>query len=73
MLVSLFEFQPPFKIEEFFAPSTAIDRKVSFIITLTQMVKAKDAQLSRRSSGKSKPKSVTFRGEDSVAMPKAAR
>ena len=43
MLASLFEFAPPFKIEEFFAPGTAIDRKVSFIITLIQMVKAKDA------------------------------
>ena len=43
MLTSLFEFAPPFKIEEFFAPGTAIDRKVSFIITLIQMVKAKDA------------------------------
>ena len=43
MLANLFEFQPAFKIEEFFAPSQAIDRKVSFVITLTQMVKAKDA------------------------------
>ena len=70
MLASLFEFQPQFKIEEFFAPSTAIDRKVSFIITLTQMVKAKDAQLNKRGGGKAKPKSVTFRQDDSVALPK---
>ena len=43
MLASLFDLHPPFKIEEFFAPSTAIDRKVNFIITLIQTVKAKDA------------------------------
>lgn len=30
----LFDLTPPFKIEEFFAPNTAIDRKVSFMLQL---------------------------------------
>jgi len=34
MLSRLFELTPPFKIEEFFAPNTAIDRKVSFMLQL---------------------------------------
>ena len=32
MLTNLFDYSPNFKIEEFFAPGVAIDRKVSFII-----------------------------------------
>ena len=34
VLGRLFEVVPPFKIEEFFAPNTAIDRKVSFMLQL---------------------------------------
>ena len=34
VLNRLFELVPPFKIEEFFAPNTAIDRKVSFMLQL---------------------------------------
>jgi len=32
VLNKLFDLNPPFKIEEFFAPNTAIDRKVSFML-----------------------------------------
>ena len=34
VLSRLFDLVPPFKIEEFFAPNTAIDRKVSFMLQL---------------------------------------
>lgn len=34
VLSKLFDMTPPFKIEEFFAPNTAIDRKVSFMLQL---------------------------------------
>ena len=71
MLTNVFDYTPPFKIEDFFQPGSAIDRKVSFVIALIQMVKTKDAQLSKRQAGKNKTKSVTFRQEDSVAFPKS--
>lgn len=43
MLVNVFDYTPPFKIEDFFQPGSAIDRKISFVIALIQMVKTKDA------------------------------
>ena len=43
MLTNVFDYTPPFKIEDFFQPGSAIDRKVSFVIALIQMVKTKDA------------------------------
>ena len=45
MLAKIFELTPPFKIEEFFVPNTAIDRKVSFMLQLIATIKAKEAQL----------------------------
>lgn len=68
MLSKLFEYSPPFKLEDFFAPNVAVDRKVSFVLTLITMVKSRHAQLGR-SNSKSKPKMVTFRKDDSVALP----
>ena len=41
MLAKLFNLVPPFKIEEFFAPNTAIDRKVSFLLQLIQTIRGK--------------------------------
>jgi len=32
VLDRIFDLKPPFKIEEFFAPNTAIDRKLSFML-----------------------------------------
>ena len=32
VLAKIFDLHPPFKIEEFFAPNTAIDRKVTFML-----------------------------------------
>lgn len=32
VLSRIFELNPPFKIEEFFAPNTAVDRKLSFML-----------------------------------------
>ena len=32
VLAKIFDLHPPFKIEEFFAPNTAVDRKVTFMI-----------------------------------------
>ena len=32
MLSKLFNLVPPFKIEEFFAPNTAVERKVNFLL-----------------------------------------
>ena len=34
VLGKIFDLHPPFKIEEFFAPNTAVDRKVSFMLQL---------------------------------------
>ena len=34
MLSKLFNLVPPFKIEEFFAPNTAVERKVNFLLQL---------------------------------------
>lgn len=42
MLAKVFQMTPPFKIEEFFSPNTAIDRKLTFILNLIAEVKAKD-------------------------------
>ena len=39
VLERLFNLQPPFKIEEFFAPNTAVDRKASFMLQLIQTVR----------------------------------
>jgi hypothetical protein len=71
VLSKLFDLTPPFKIEEFFAPNTAIDRKVSFMLQLVQTIRAKDAALGKRNSTAAaaasaqaklgKIKSVTFR------------
>ena len=43
VLAKLFELNPPFKIEEFFAPNTAVDRKASFMLQLIHIVKNKEA------------------------------
>ena len=43
MLHKLFDLTPVFKIEEFFAPNTAIDRKVNFMLQLIATIKAKEA------------------------------
>ena len=43
VLAKIFDFQPPFKIEEFFAPNTAVDRKLTFMLQLIQIIKTKDA------------------------------
>ena len=42
VLGRLFDLIPPFKIEEFFAPNTAIDRKVTFMLQLIQTIKNKE-------------------------------
>lgn len=42
VLGRLFDLTPPFKIEEFFAPNTAIDRKVTFMLQLIQTIKNKE-------------------------------
>lgn len=39
VLGRLFDLTPPFKIEEFFAPNTAVDRKVTFMLQLIQTVR----------------------------------
>ena len=81
MLQKLFGFEPPFKLEEFLAPSTAIERKVSFLLNLIKKIKEKDEDLreialsggkksaaAQPNIAKSKQKQVHFRpGEDSVA------
>jgi len=41
MLSKLFDYHPQFKFDEFFAPSQAVDRKVTFILHLIQLVKQK--------------------------------
>ena len=78
VLAKIFDLNPPFKIEEFFAPNTAVDRKVTFMLQLVETIKAKDLQLSKRGSApgsatgtekSGKAKVVTFRQEDSIAMP----
>ena len=68
VLAKSFDLTPPFKIEEFFAPNTAVDRKVSFMLHLIQTVRTKEAALTKRQSTASatqpktsKTKSVTFR------------
>ena len=71
MLSKLFNLVPPFKIEEFFAPNTAVERKVNFLLQLIQTIKTKNIELGKReyesNSGSSvkkpagKTKSVTFR------------
>ena len=77
VLARLFDLTPSFKIEEFFAPNTAVERKVSFMLMLIQTIKNKEQQLtggmiskSRQSAtpqskpmnpGGGKTKSVTFR------------
>ena len=42
VLSKAFDLNPPFKIEEFFAPNTAVDRKVSFMLQLINTIKSKD-------------------------------
>ena len=44
MLAKLFNYVVPFKLEEFLASSTAIDRKINFLIKLIKIVKAKDQE-----------------------------
>ena len=41
MLQALFSYSPPFRFEEFFAPGHAINRKVTFVLTLINLVKQK--------------------------------
>ena len=36
VLGKLFDLTPPFKIEEFFSPNAAVERKISFILQLIQ-------------------------------------
>ena len=43
VLAKVFNLHAPFKIEEFFAPNTAVDRKVSFMLQLINTVKGKEA------------------------------
>ena len=45
MLAKLFNLVPPFKLEEFLAPSTAIERKVTFLLNLIKLIKLKDEEL----------------------------
>lgn len=45
VLARIFELNPPFKIEEFFAPNTAIERKLCFMLALIEKVKAKELQI----------------------------
>jgi hypothetical protein len=68
MLQALFSFTPPFKFDEFFAPGHAVNRKITFVITLINLIKQKQASIQTRRAN-SKTKQVTFRQEDSVAMP----
>lgn len=70
MLQSLFSYSPPFKFDEFFAPGHAVNRKLTFVLTLINLIKQKQASLHARRAS-SKTKQVTFRQEDSVAMPSA--
>jgi len=42
VLAKIFDLSAPFKIEEFFAPNTAVDRKVTFMLQLIETVKNKD-------------------------------
>ena len=42
VLSRLFDLNPSFKIEEFFAPNTAVERKVSFMLMLIQTIKNKE-------------------------------
>ena len=42
MLSKLFHYEPQFKLEEFLAPSTAIERKVIFLIDLIKMIRLKE-------------------------------
>ena len=46
MLANLFDYTPNFTIEDFFTPNVAIDRKVSFLLTLIAIMKAKNADIS---------------------------
>ena len=76
VLGKLFDLTPPFKIEEFFSPNAAVERKISFILQLIQTIKNKEQQLnaSKRTGTVAtkvpgKTKSVTFRKDDSVALP----
>lgn len=48
VLSKVFDLQPPFKIEEFFAPNTAVDRKVTFMLQLITTIKSRDQKLAKR-------------------------
>ena len=45
MLHQIFSYSPPFKFEEFFAPGHAVNRKITFLLTLIGLIKQKQAQL----------------------------
>jgi hypothetical protein len=45
MLQNLFNYTPPFKFDEFFAPGHAVDRKLTFVLTLINMIRQKQASL----------------------------
>jgi hypothetical protein len=71
MLESSFDYVPPFKLEDFFTPNLAVDRKASFLLQLIAFVKTKHSELlvspdsiSKSASAK-QIKSVTFRKGDS--------
>ena len=56
VLARLFDLTPSFKIEEFFAPNTAVERKVSFMLMLIQTIKNKEQQLTGGGGVMSKPR-----------------
>ena len=39
MLQNLFSYTPPFKFEEFFAPGHAVERKLTFVLTLINLIR----------------------------------
>ena len=45
MLSSVFDYTPHFTIEDFFTPNVAVDRKVSFLLTIVALIKSKQADL----------------------------
>ena len=45
MLQNLFNYTPPFKFDEFFAPGHAVERKLTFVLTLINMIRQKQTSL----------------------------
>lgn len=59
----IFKYQPPFSIDQFFALGMP-DRKIAFVLEVISLIRSKHAVLNKRSSS-AKPKSVTFKEEES--------